>query len=165
MLRSSVPHLNLHARLRQDKPMAPVQRRFPMLPHGQWLPFGQYARCWQLPPLERLQSLGLLGDWAHIIMGLREGFNVGVNTHFSETHTPQNHASTSLAPDFIDSYILDEQTAGRYSRAFTPRELQSLIGPFRTAPLGLVPNPNSNKFRLIQDLSFPRNDVCVTVSA
>jgi hypothetical protein len=32
-----------------------------------------------------------------------------------------------------------------------------LIGPFRTSPIGLVPKPNSNKFRMIQDLSFPRN--------
>ncbi|KAI1781869.1 hypothetical protein LXA43DRAFT_1069631 [Ganoderma leucocontextum] len=105
-----------------------------------------------------LQGLGLLDEWAHIISGLLDGFNVGVDTHVSETYIPENHASTSLAPDFIDSYILDEQAAGRYSRVFMPAELQSLIGPFRTAPLGLVPKPNSNKFRLIQDLSFPRNN-------
>ncbi|KAI1783430.1 hypothetical protein LXA43DRAFT_840224, partial [Ganoderma leucocontextum] len=33
---------------------------------------------------------------------------------------------------------------------------------FRTAPLGLVPKPNSNKFRLIQDLSFPRNNPSIS---
>ena len=47
--------------------------------------------------------------------------------------------------------------AGRYSRPFKPDELQSIIGPFRTSPLGLVPKPASDDLRLIQDLSFPRD--------
>lgn len=50
-----------------------------------------------------------------------------------------------------------EQAAGRYSQPYTPSELEALIGPFRTSPIGLTPKPNSSKFRLIQDLSFPRN--------
>lgn len=32
-----------------------------------------------------------------------------------------------------------------------------IIGPFRTSPLGLVPKTGSSKFRLIQDLSYPRD--------
>lgn len=36
--------------------------------------------------------------------------------------------------------------------------LEHLIGPFRTSPLGLVPKAGSSKLRLVQDLSFPRND-------
>lgn len=35
--------------------------------------------------------------------------------------------------------------------------MELLIGPFRTSPLGLVPKPHSNKFRIVQDLSYPRN--------
>ncbi|KAG1857239.1 hypothetical protein C8R48DRAFT_553441, partial [Suillus tomentosus] len=53
--------------------------------------------------------------------------------------------------NFIDQYIISEQSTGRYSRTYSPSELESLIGPFQTSPLGLVPKPNSTKFRLIQD--------------
>lgn len=74
-----------------------------------------------------------------------------VHIHF------ENHASSLLNPSIIDSYILSEQAAGRYSVGFTPSELEHLIGPFRTSPLGLVPKPHSNKFRIVQDLSYPRN--------
>ena len=50
-----------------------------------------------------------------------------------------------------------EHASGRYSQPYTPSELEALIGPFRTSPIGLAPKPNSAEFRLIQDLSFPRN--------
>lgn len=53
--------------------------------------------------------------------------------------------------------MASEEAAGRYSRAFEPFELEALIGPFRTSPLGLVPKPGTSKVRLIQDFSYPRN--------
>ncbi|TFY54469.1 hypothetical protein EVJ58_g8845 [Rhodofomes roseus] len=71
-------------------------------------------------------------------------------------------AGIELAPHFVSEYIASEQAAGRYSQAFKPDELEHLIGPFRTSPLGLVPKPHSNKFWMIQDLSFPRNNPIVT---
>lgn len=78
------------------------------------------------------------------------------------THHPlvyfENHASSQLNPSFIDSYIASEQVAGRYSRGYAPDELEQIIGPFISSPLGLVPKPHSSKFRLIQDLSYPRDD-------
>ena len=69
-----------------------------------------------------------------------------------------NHSSSQLDPDFITAYIFGEQEAGRYSEAFQPEDLEQLIGPFRTSPLGLVPKPHTDTFRMIQDMSFPRND-------
>ncbi|KAJ3737876.1 hypothetical protein EV360DRAFT_12331, partial [Lentinula raphanica] len=62
-----------------------------------------------------------------------------------------NHSSSSLDTSFISEYIAGEQAAGRYSRGYKPEELESLIGPFRTSPLGLVPKPNSSKLRMVQD--------------
>ena len=48
---------------------------------------------------------------------------------------------------------------GRYSGPFSPSRLEFLIGPFRTSPLGTVPKSHgSTKRRIVQDLSFPRND-------
>ena len=73
-----------------------------------------------------------------------------------------NHNSTLLDPDFITSYITSEQVAGRYSHPFHPEELERLIGPFRTSPLGLTPKPHTDTFRMIQDMSYPRNNPTVT---
>lgn len=70
----------------------------------------------------------------------------------------ENHSSSLLDPEFISSYIAGEQAAGRYSQAFEPSELEAIIGPFRTSPLGLVPKPHTDLFRMIQDMSFPRRD-------
>jgi hypothetical protein len=72
------------------------------------------------------------------------------------THTYfANHNSCQLNPDFITSYIADEQAIGHYSDAFTPEDLEKLIGFFRTSPLGLVPKPHTDTFHMIQDMSFP----------
>ncbi|KAG1765079.1 hypothetical protein EDD22DRAFT_775346, partial [Suillus occidentalis] len=46
-----------------------------------------------------------------------------------------NHTSSLLNPSVIDSYIISEQEAGRYSVGFRPSDLERLIGPFRSSPL------------------------------
>ncbi|KAG2340315.1 hypothetical protein BDR05DRAFT_890214, partial [Suillus weaverae] len=63
----------------------------------------------------------------------------------------ENHSSSLYNPSVIDAYILSEQAAGRYSTGFSPADLEHLIGPFRTSPLGLVPKPHSSKFCIVQD--------------
>ena len=73
-----------------------------------------------------------------------------------------NHASSQLDPDFITLYIAEEQAIGRYSAAFHPEDLERLIGPFCTSPLGLVPKPHTDTFRMIQDMSYPRNHPSIT---
>lgn len=106
-----------------------------------------------------LLELGLADQWAHVVRGLRHGFDVGIREPVLSTLVFPNHASSALDESFIDSYIAEEQAAGRYSTGFKPTDLERIIGPFRTAPLGLVPKPHSTKFRLLQDLSYPRNNV------
>jgi hypothetical protein len=56
-----------------------------------------------------------------------------------------NLASSLLDPDFISSYIASKQAAGCYSDAYTPDALESVIGPFQTSPLGLVPKLHLSK--------------------
>jgi len=73
-----------------------------------------------------------------------------------------NHSSCQLDPDFISAYIADEQAAGHYSDSFHPDDLERLIGPFRMSPLGLVPKPHTDIYRIIQDMSYPRNKVGIT---
>lgn len=81
-----------------------------------------------------------------------------LSTHQSEQLFFENHKSCKLDTLFIDKYIQSECEAGRYSCPFDPLQLEQLIGPFRTSPLGLVPKPGTDLFRMIQDLSFPRNN-------
>lgn len=107
---------------------------------------------------ELLRELGILQQWEHVVDGLRNGFHVGADAPIASTTLHRNHSSSEIDPEFIDSYISQEQAAGRYSRAFSPDELEQIIGPFRTSPLGLVPKPHSDKMRLIQDMSYPRNN-------
>ena len=57
-----------------------------------------------------------------------------------------NHSSSKLDPDFITKYIASEQIVGCYLDTFLPEDLEKLIGPFRTSPLGLVPKPHSDTF-------------------
>lgn len=73
-----------------------------------------------------------------------------------------NHSSCQLDPEFITSYIADEQAAGCYSQAFHLEELKQIIGPFCTSPLGLVPKPHTDIFRMIQDMSYPRHNPAIT---
>ena len=100
----------------------------------------------------------MLSDWYHIVEGVRHGFNVGASPPPTSTYIFKNHASSNAKPEFIDEYIDKERTAGRYLGPFTPQALEQLIGPFRTSPLGLVPKSTPGAFRMIQDMSFPRND-------
>jgi hypothetical protein len=69
-----------------------------------------------------------------------------------------NHTSLRLDPQFISDYIPAEQQAGRYSIGYSPDELEQIIGPFHITPLGLMPKPHTDIFRLIQDYSYPHDD-------
>jgi hypothetical protein len=92
-------------------------------------------------------------------VSMRFGFDMGVHTPPSQTFIPPNHSSATSFPDHVMSHIQNELALGRYSGPFTRIELEALIGPFRSSPLGTVPkSPNSTERRIVQDLSFPRND-------
>lgn len=105
-----------------------------------------------------LSYLHIIDNWSHIIEGLINGFDIGLRTLPTTTLIFPNHNSSNIDQEFIRSYIEAEQAAGRYSQPFQPSQLELLIGPFRTSPIGIVPKPGSSKLRMIQDLSYPRNN-------
>lgn len=106
-----------------------------------------------------LRRHGLLEEFGDVPPGLRQGFRIGVAGPVSHTYTPPNHSSALDRPEIVQDHINSELRAGRYTGPFSKVELESLIGPFRTAPLGVVGKPSSpGKFRIIQDFSFPRNN-------
>lgn len=105
-----------------------------------------------------LRNLSLLDEFADIPPGLREGFRIGVTSSVQSVYTPPNHKSATDNPSVITAHIEKEVAAGRYSGPFSFSTLESLIGPFRSAPLGIVAKPSSpGEFRVIQDFSFPHN--------
>lgn len=105
-----------------------------------------------------LRRHGLLEEFKDVPPGLRRGFRIGANGPVLSTYTPPNHSSALDRPEAIREHINSELSAGRYSGPFSKDSLERLIGPFQTAPLGVVEKASSpGKFRIIQDFSFPRN--------
>jgi hypothetical protein len=97
--------------------------------------------------------------FSNIPTSMRFGFDMGVHTPPVYTFIPPNHSSATSFPDHVMSHIQNELALGRYSGPFTRTELESLIGSFRSSPLGTVPKSHdSTERRIVQDLSFPRND-------
>ena len=106
-----------------------------------------------------LNSITPFNKFPDVPNSLRYGFDMGVHTPPTCTYTPPNHNSALLFPDHVLSHIHKELSLGRYSGPFSRSRLEFLIGPFRTSPLGTVPKSHgSTERRIIQDLSFPRND-------
>ena len=84
---------------------------------------------------------------------------MGVHSPPTYTYTPPNHNSALSYPTHVSSHIRKELSLCRYTGPFSRSRLEYLIGPFRTSPLGTVPKSHdSTERRIVQDLSFPRND-------
>ena len=105
-----------------------------------------------------LLTSGLLSQFHDVPDGLASGFKTGVSSILLDTFIPNNHKSALENSAAVESHISKELRLNRYSGPFSASQLQELIDNFRTAPLGVVPKPNTFAFRVIQDLSFPRND-------
>ncbi|OBZ73599.1 hypothetical protein A0H81_06082 [Grifola frondosa] len=131
-----------------------------------------------------LCDLNILDQWSHIVHGLRYGFDVGAGTSLPHSFTFQNHSSSELvriclivSPTLpLSSRMLTRCLSGSHlhrrlhcggtrSGVLFPgiraRRVRSSYRFFRTSPLGLVPKPGSDKLRLVQDMSYPRNDPLV----
>ena len=108
---------------------------------------------------ERLLNKIPFNKFSDVPNSLRFGFDMGVHTPPSHTYTPPNHASALSYPDHVLSHIHKELSLRRYTGPFSRSRLEFLIGPFRTSPLGTVPKSHGSlERRIVQDLSFPRND-------
>jgi hypothetical protein len=55
--------------------------------------------------------------------------------------------------------ITKELAAGHLCGPFSQPELEALVGPFLTHPLGVIPK-GKGKWHLIEDLSFPHTSPC-----
>jgi hypothetical protein len=106
-----------------------------------------------------LNDISPFNSFSDVPISMCLGFDMGVRYPPSFTYTPPNHNSALSYPQHVMSHIQNELSLGRYSGPFSKSKLESLIGPFRTSPLGTVPKSlGSTERRIVQDLSFPRND-------
>jgi hypothetical protein len=113
------------------------------------------SREWE----KMLYDISPCNSFLDVPIGMRLGFDMGVRYPPTFTYTPPNHNSALSYPQHVLSHIQNELSHGRYSGPFSKSKLESLIGPFRTSPLGTVPKSlGSAERRIVQDLSFPRDD-------
>ena len=106
-----------------------------------------------------LNKISPFNKFADVPISLHSGFDMGVHSPPTFTYTPPNHNSALSYPNHVLSHIHKELSLCCYSGPFSCSRLKLLIGPFRTSPLGTVPKSHdSTERRVVQDLSFPRND-------
>lgn len=100
-----------------------------------------------------LTKSNLIKHYPHIPQSLQFGF-LGSIPNITSTYTPPNNSSIIEHADAFASIFAREFETGRYLGPLSASDLESLIGPFQTAPLSLIPKPGRpSKFRLIQNLS------------
>lgn len=104
-----------------------------------------------------LTNAGLLDIYPRIPDFISQGANAGI-APIPFTFTPPNHPSIVKHQAIFNEIVAIEFQKGRYWGPFSRTELECIIGPFQTSPLSLIPKPGKpGKFRLIQNLSFPKN--------
>jgi hypothetical protein len=104
-----------------------------------------------------LRHHDLYHDFHNVPSGIQLGFDMGVSHPITSTYIARNHKSALDNPDAVNLYIQTELDAGRYSGPFSPEACRTLIGHFRTSPLGAIPKGDS--FRIIQDFSFDSTEM------
>ncbi|KAE8186662.1 hypothetical protein CF336_g6641 [Tilletia laevis] len=90
-----------------------------------------------------------------LVGALQDGLSIGIVP--PERTSIATHFNSALeSPDVVSAIVPKELTSNRYTGPYSSAaEVEAILGPFQTAPLGLLPKPNG-KFRLTQDFSFPR---------
>ncbi|KAE9383758.1 hypothetical protein BT96DRAFT_843396 [Gymnopus androsaceus JB14] len=78
-----------------------------------------------------LRNAGILEKYAHIPIGLSEGFLIGVENYtLSSTSTPPNHHIGETELGVARAKFADEIALGRLSPGFHPDDLQAKLGNF-----------------------------------
>ena len=100
----------------------------------------------------------LLVKYPNIPKYIQQGTDAGI-PRITRTYTPPNCPTIYEHSTAFEEIVNREFDKGRYAGPFTCAEVEKRIGPFQTSPLSMVPKAGKpGKFRLIQNLSFPRNN-------
>ncbi|GLB41303.1 putative tyrosine recombinase [Lyophyllum shimeji] len=110
------------------------------------------AEAWE----RLLRVHNLLTRYPNLPSGFRNGFDAGIPL-IERTHTPDNGPSLYTYSHAYLEIVEKEFNSQRYIGPLSKAEVESVIGPFQTSPLSLVPKPGRpNKFRAVHNFSFPR---------
>jgi hypothetical protein len=102
-----------------------------------------------------LIQANLINEYPNLPSQLQFGFHAGIQP-LSKTFTPPNKPSTLQYPAEFKSIITREFQQKRYIGPLSRSSVETLIGPFQTSPLSIIPKPGKpGKFRLVQNLSYP----------
>ena len=104
----------------------------------------------------RLERHGLLGRYPNLHHSLMHGFDLGIPS-ISQTYVPANNPSIYKLPREYEEIVDKEFQKGRYIGPFSRADLESVMGPFQSSPLSLVPKLGKpGKFHAVHDFSHPR---------
>jgi hypothetical protein len=102
-----------------------------------------------------LKSASLLTRFYKIPIGFHEGFHVDFPI-IDRVQTPPNKDSVNIYSEEFNKTLRKELDKERYIGPFLPHNLISLIGPFQSSPISIIPKPGRpGKFRLVQNFLFP----------
>lgn len=108
-----------------------------------------------------LTKHNLLVKYPNVPLYIQHGADAGI-PRITRTYIPPNCPSIYAHSSAFNEIVSREFEKGRYAGPFTRSEVEQQIGPFQTSPLSMVSKAGKpGKFRLIQNLSFPRNNPTV----
>ena len=91
-----------------------------------------------------------------LVSGFQNGFSLGSIGSLTPS-IYRNHSSVSEHQAFVKNKIISDIKLGRVKGPY----LQPPFSNFVSSPLGVVPKKSANSFRIIHDLSFPKNSQSV----
>ena len=92
-----------------------------------------------------------------LVHSLCHGFIVGYPV-IACTQSPPNSTSIPLYQNEFEDIVKKEIAKNRYIGPAPLATIKSLLGPYQTSPLSMIPKPGRpGKFRLVQNFLFPLN--------
>ena len=85
-----------------------------------------------------LTHYGLLSKYPFLPSLIQFGFNVGICA-ITSTFTPPNKASIEQHAIAFEDYVNNEFQKGHYLSPFTQAQIKSVLGPFQSSPLSIIP--------------------------
>lgn len=106
-----------------------------------------------------LQEAGVLEEFADVPAGIQYGFDLGLGSYpLAQSFNPPNHYKLPEHETFILSKYKEEIDIGLLSPGYPLPFLEEILGPIRTAPLGVHERELGGKLRVVIDHSYPRNN-------
>ena len=111
------------------------------------------ASAWSLA----LAETGLDCKYTDIPHLIQHGFDAGIPP-VQVTFTPPNNVQTPEHIAAFETIATHELNKGRWIGPCSRDTIESVIGPFQSSPISMVAKAGKpGKFRLVQNLSFPRS--------